>query len=149
MYCFVRFQKGLRSVFNESSQTAWFFCNTSNNCRYIPTNSNKTFTKYIQKFSWWITLSIDENRMKIRAVVFEFIASRQTDRQTRRRTLFYNMYRYREQTGRQPQWRTLFYNMRRFNVFNVNYFMAQVSLYSCELYQIRKLFLTIVFHDCI
>ena len=35
--------------------------------------------------------------MKIHAVVFEFIAcrqtDRQTDRQTRRRTLFYNMYR--------------------------------------------------------
>ena len=25
MYCFVRFQKGLHSVFDESSQTAWFF----------------------------------------------------------------------------------------------------------------------------
>ena len=25
MYCFVIFQKGLRSVFHESSQTAWFF----------------------------------------------------------------------------------------------------------------------------
>ena len=34
--------------------------------------------------------------MKIRAVVFEFIVSRQTDRQTQRRTLFYNMYRYNQ-----------------------------------------------------
>ena len=29
MYCFVIFQKGLRSVFDESSQMAWFFCTTS------------------------------------------------------------------------------------------------------------------------
>ena len=31
------------------------------------------------EFSGRITLSIGENRMKIRAVVFEFIAYRQTD----------------------------------------------------------------------
>ena len=80
MYCFVIFQKGLRSVFDESSQTAWFFCTTSNIYRYIPKNSHKTLTNYIPKFSGWITLSIGEIRMKIRAVVFEFIASRQTNR---------------------------------------------------------------------
>ena len=34
-------------------------------------------------FSGRITLSIGENRMKIRAVVFEFIACRQTDRRGR------------------------------------------------------------------
>ena len=44
-------------------------------------------------FSGRITLSIGENPMKIRAVVFKFFVSRQTDRQTRGRTLFYNMYR--------------------------------------------------------
>ena len=81
MYCFVIFQKGLRSVFDESSQTAWFFfCTTSNIYRYIPTNSHKTLKKHIQKFSGWITLSIGENRIKLRTVVFEFIADRQTDR---------------------------------------------------------------------
>ena len=32
MYCFVRFQRGLRSVFDESSQMAWFFfCYTFQN----------------------------------------------------------------------------------------------------------------------
>ena len=80
MYCFVRFQKGLRSVFDESSQMAWFFCTTSNIYRYIPTNSHKTLTNYIPVFSGRITLSIGENHMKIRSVVLEFIANRQTDR---------------------------------------------------------------------
>jgi len=93
MYCFVIFQKGLRSVFGESSQRAWFFRTTSNIYHYIPTNSHKTLTNYIPVLFGRITLSIGENRMKIRSVVFEFIADRQTDRQTRRRTLFYNMYR--------------------------------------------------------
>ena len=93
MYCFVRFQKGLRSVFDESSQTAWFFCTTSNIYRCIPTNSHKTLTNYIPVFPGRIILSIGENRMKIRAVVFR-VYREQTDRQTRRRTLFYNMYRY-------------------------------------------------------
>ena len=79
MYCFVIFQKGLRSVFDESSQTTWFFCTTSNIYRYIPTNSHKTLTNYIPVFSGRITLSIGENRMKICSVVFEFIARRQTD----------------------------------------------------------------------
>ena len=82
MYCFVIFQKGLRSVFDESSQTAWFFCTISNIYHYIPTNSHKTLTNYIPEFIGRITLSIGENLMKIRAVVFEFIACRQTDRQT-------------------------------------------------------------------
>ena len=90
MYCFVIFQKGLRSVFDESSQTAWLFCTTSNIYRYIPTNSHKPLTNYIPVFSGRIILSIGENHMKIRAVVFEFNACRQTDRETRRRTLFYN-----------------------------------------------------------
>ena len=94
MYCFVLFQKGLCSVFHESSQTAWLFCTTSNIYCYIPTNSHKTLTNYIPVFFGRITLSIGENRMKIRSVVFEFIVDRETDRQTRRRTLFYNMYRY-------------------------------------------------------
>ena len=48
----------------------------------------KTLTKYIPEISGRITLSTGENRMKVRAVVFEFIACRQTDRQTRRRTSF-------------------------------------------------------------
>ena len=74
MYCFVIFQKGLRST-------------TSNIYRYIPANSHKTLTNYIPVFSGRITLSTGENRMKIRSVVFEFIA----DRQTRRRTLFCNI----------------------------------------------------------
>ena len=94
MYYFVLFQKGLHSVFDESSQTAWFFFAALPTFIVIPTNSHKTLTNYIQEFSGWITLSTGENRMKICAVIFEFIASRQTDRQTRRRTLFYNMYRY-------------------------------------------------------
>ena len=80
MYCFVRFQNGLSSVFDESSQTAWFFATLSNIYRYIPTNSHKTLTNYIPKFSGRITLSNGENHMKTRAVVFEFIASRQTER---------------------------------------------------------------------
>ena len=62
MYCFVIFQKGLCNIY-----------------RYIPTNSHKTLTNYIPKISGRITLSISENRMKTRAVVFEFIAHRQTD----------------------------------------------------------------------
>ena len=41
-----------------------------------------TLTNYISEFSGRITLSIGENPMKIRAVGFEFIARRQTDRQT-------------------------------------------------------------------
>ena len=94
MYCFVRFQKGLRSVFDEGSQTARFFATRSNIYRYIPTNSHNTLTSYISEFSGRITLSISENPMKIRAVVFEFIAHRQIDRQTRRRTLFYSMCKY-------------------------------------------------------
>ena len=57
-----------------------FFCTTSNIYRYIPINSHKTLTKYIPEFSGWITLSIVETRRKIRAVVLEFIVSRQTDR---------------------------------------------------------------------
>ena len=73
MYCFVILQKGLRSVFDESSQTALLFCTTSNICRNIPTNSHKTLTIYIPLFSGRITLSIGENRMKIRAVVFKFL----------------------------------------------------------------------------
>ena len=93
MYCFVRFQNALRSVFDESSQTAWLFCTTSNIYRYIPTNSHKILTNYIPVFSGRITLYIGENSMEIRAVVFEFFVSRQADRQTRRRTSFYNMYR--------------------------------------------------------
>ena len=52
MYCLVIFQKRLSSVFDES---------------------------YIPVFSGRITLSIGENRMKIRAVVFEIFMSRQTD----------------------------------------------------------------------
>ena len=79
MYCFVIFQKGLRRVFDEISQTAWFFCTTSNIYHYIPTNSHKTLTNYIPVFAGRITLPIGENRMKIRSVVFEFIADRQTD----------------------------------------------------------------------
>ena len=81
MYCFVIFQKGLRSVFDASSQTAWFFYTTSNIYHYIPTNSHKTLTNYISVFTGRSTLSIDENCMKIRSVVFEFLwADRQTDR---------------------------------------------------------------------
>ena len=79
MYCFVRFQKGLGSVFDESFQHLSLYSN----------QFTLSLTKHIPEES----LSIDENRMKIRAVVFEFIVCRQTDRQARRRTLFYNMYR--------------------------------------------------------
>ena len=79
MYCFVIFQKGLRSVFDESSQTAWFVCTTSNIYRYIPTNSHKTLTNLISEFSGRISLSTGGNPMKIRAVVFEFVARRETD----------------------------------------------------------------------
>ena len=86
LFCYI--SKGLRSVFDESSQTAWFVCN------YIPINSHKTLTNYIPVFSGRITLSTGENCMKLCSVVFEFIADRQTDRETRRSTLFYNMYRY-------------------------------------------------------
>ena len=39
-------------------------------------------SQIISEFSRRITLSIRENPMKIRAVVFEFFARRQTDRQT-------------------------------------------------------------------
>ena len=49
-------------------------------CIDIPTNLHKTITNYIPKISGRITLSISENRMKIREVVFEFFVSRQTDR---------------------------------------------------------------------
>ena len=80
MYCFVIFQKGLRSVFDESSQTAWFFCTTFNIYHYIPTNSHRTLTNHIPAFSGRITLSIGGNRMNIRSVVLEFFVSRQTDR---------------------------------------------------------------------
>ena len=48
--------------------------------RYIPTNSHKTLTNYIPVFFGRIALSTGENPMKIRAVVFEIIARRQTDR---------------------------------------------------------------------
>ena len=82
MYCFVRFQNGLRSVFDESSQTAWCFCTTSNIYRYILTNSHKPLTNHISEFSGRITLSIGENPMKIRAVFCEFFARRQTDRRS-------------------------------------------------------------------
>ena len=84
MYCFVRFQKGLRSL-RWKLPDGLIFCTTSNIYRYIPTNSHKTLTNYVPVFSGRITLSIGENRMKIRAVVFEFIADRQTDWQTDRR----------------------------------------------------------------
>ena len=90
MYCFVIFQKGLRSVFDESSQTAWFFCTTSNIYRYIPTNSHKTLTNYIPVFSGRITIcwwKPHENPFSSFRVY-----RRQTDRQTRRRTLFYYIY---------------------------------------------------------
>ena len=80
MYCFIIFQKGLRRVFDESSQTAWFFCTTSNIYRYNSTISHKTLRNYIPVFSGRITLSIGKNRMNIRTVVFEFCVSRQTDR---------------------------------------------------------------------
>ena len=61
MYCFFIFQKGLHSIFDESSQTAWFFVTLSNIYRYIPTNLHKTLTNYIPEFSGRITLSIGEN----------------------------------------------------------------------------------------
>ena len=100
MYCFVIFQKRLRSVFDESSQTACFFsfCTTSNMYHYIPTTSHKTLTNHIPVFSGRITLSIGDNRKKIRAVVFEFFVSRQT----RRRTLFCDMYRLCESLAQKP-----------------------------------------------
>ena len=60
-----------------------FFAALSNIYRYIPTNSHKTLTNYISEVSGTITLFIGENPMKIRAVVFEFIARRQTDRRGR------------------------------------------------------------------
>ena len=73
MYCFVIFQKGLRNVFNESSHTA---CNTF---QHLLLYFNQ-FTQNLNKlFSGRNTLSTGENPMKIRAVVFEFIARRQTD----------------------------------------------------------------------
>ena len=80
MYRFVRFQNGLRSVFDESFQTAWFFVTLSNIYRYIPTNSHKALTNCIPEYFGWITLSSGENRLKFSSVVFEFIANRQTNR---------------------------------------------------------------------
>ena len=82
MYCFVSI--GIRQHLRCKLPDDLIFCNTSNNYRYIPTNSHTTFTNYIPEFTGRITLSIGENPMKIRAVVFEFIARRQTDRQTDR-----------------------------------------------------------------
>ena len=56
------------------------FATLSNIYHYTPTNSHKTLTNYLSEFSGRITLCIGENPMKILAVVFEFIARRQTDR---------------------------------------------------------------------
>ena len=76
MYCFVRFQNGLRSTFDETPRRLDFL----HIYRYIPINSHKPLTNHISEFSRRITLSIGENPMKICAVVFEFFARRQTDR---------------------------------------------------------------------
>ena len=50
--------------------------------RYIPTSSQKPLINHISEFSGWTALSIGENPMKSRAVVFEFFACRQTDRRS-------------------------------------------------------------------
>ena len=60
MYCFVIFEKGLRSVFDESSQTDWFFATLSNIYRYIPNqltqNLGKVYTRIFRmnhSIYWW------------------------------------------------------------------------------------------------
>ena len=84
MYCFVIFKKGLRSVFDESSQTAWLFCTTSNIYRIYSNqftqNLNKLFTSNLRKnhsIYWW---KPHENPCSSFRVFRE-----QTDRQTDRR----------------------------------------------------------------
>ena len=92
IYCFVVFQKGLGSVFDEGSQAALVFATIPTIIVIFQPIHTKPWQNIYQNFPDE-SLSIGENRMKIRAVIFELIANRQTDRQTRRRTLFYDMYR--------------------------------------------------------
>ena len=128
MFCYI--SKGITQRLRWKLLVGLIFCTTSNIYHYILSNSHITLTKYIPEFSRWITLSIGENRMKIRAVGFEFIESRQTDRQkTRRRILFYNLYWWMclRQKGVDKIW--WFYNILTILVRNA-LFISTESFYN-------------------
>ena len=90
MFCYI--SKGVTQRLRKLPD-GFIFCTTSNIYHYIPTYSQKTLTNYIPVFSGRITLSIGENCMKNPLSSFR-VFREQTDRQTRRKTLFYNMYRW-------------------------------------------------------
>ena len=83
---------GLRSVFDESSQKAWFlrhFRHLSLYFNQFTLNLDKIYTRIVRmnhSIYWW--------KQHENSCSSFWVHREQTDRQTRRRTSFYNMYVY-------------------------------------------------------